>query len=137
METTHDFSYGSYGDCAGVDFYGEPVNGFWTDCLSISTRFLNPLFLAALDRSVRSGRPAQRLVLDWINLEGWTEADRTVALRPVEVEEWKHVFDGLSADDFDPKAAAAEPEKCLLCAKVIRDFVDSRSAGGKKVYVEM
>jgi hypothetical protein len=42
MAEVEDFSFGNYGDYAGVVFYGPPDQGFWFDRLAVSRIFIGP-----------------------------------------------------------------------------------------------
>jgi len=132
-----DFAHGSYGDYAGMAFYGPPADGFWLDRLAVSERFVHPLFCGILDRSsALGGDRAPSLVRDWNLGEGWVKADRSVEVLRRDAVVLLDALAGLTVADVAPYCSGCTPEECVQCASVIRQFVGQRLTRGLTVFVE-
>jgi hypothetical protein len=140
MGATAEFAHGVfYGDTFGVVFYGEPVNGYWTDRLDVSDRFIDPLFRAVLDRieAESGGELVPQLASDWNTLQGWagcaagiTEVDRRDA------EDLMAAFAEVTAADLAPHMAGVAAAECLRCAAAVREFVGERLARGCRLFID-
>jgi hypothetical protein len=133
-----DFSHGSYGDYAGVAFYGPPTEGFWFDRLAVSERYIDPLFSAIADRSgadAGEGR-TPRVVRDWQALEGWAGTDGITELPGQEAEQLLGALALVTVADVAPYCAGASAEECLRCAALIRRFLGERLARGVSLFIE-
>jgi hypothetical protein len=137
MAVTGDFSFGSYGDYAGVVFCGPPVDGFWRDRLEVSSRYIDPLFRAILDCSrTENSEPPPQLVQDWNAIAGWAFSDEVVELRYPEVERFISALAALTAPDLLPYCAGSSPEECLDCSAQIRQFLSERMERGVNLFIE-
>lgn len=139
MAETEEFEHGrSYGDIAGVVFYGPPINGFWTDCLAVSDRFIHPLFCAVLDRSsLESDLRIPRLASEWNSLEGWMDVSvGCVEIPPHDAQDLIEALGRITAADIEPHVAGATTDQCLRCASTIRDFISKRLLERSAVYIE-
>jgi len=134
-EDPSNFSYGTYGDVHGVDFWGPPQDGFWNDCLPVSDRFVEPLFRAVLERAMETGRVSPRLVAEWNSCTGWTEATTRVQVPPQDAQDMVEALRSLSRSDAAVHCREADVQDILRCADVVAEFLATRLASGFALFI--
>jgi hypothetical protein len=134
-----EYAHGEYyGDYSGVNFYGPPTEGFWLDCLPISSRYIDPLFNAICDLAwsrVPAGIPS-RIVADWIQGAGWANSPNPTELLSLDVVQLSMELSQLRLPDLESKCHGSTAQECLQCSLVIQRFVSERLELGKQVYLE-
>jgi hypothetical protein len=126
------FGTGSYGDCFGVIFSGPPADGFWSDSLSISDRYIEPIF----NTIQANAQSVPVLVAEWTCDRGWKDAAAKVAISGVEAQTLINALVALSVRELSEHCKAETPERCMECASTIAKFLRDHLAIGRTLYVE-
>jgi hypothetical protein len=130
-----NFAHGAYGDDAGVVFYGPPVSGWWDDRLDVSSRFIEPIFNAIIDRSF-AGATLPRIVAEWNALTGWRDAEGPQEIPPADAIALIDALSQIDENDTAPHLCGNTSEQCVRCAGVIARFLRERVGSGRAVYIE-
>jgi hypothetical protein len=134
-EEASNFSYGTYGDDIGVDFWGPPQGGFWIDCLPISDRFVEPLFIAIMRAAERTTRPVPRVVAEWNDCSGWTESTTPAELSRQDAQALVDALVSLSLEDLPACIAGATAQDCIRCAQLLATFLSSQLSHGESLFI--
>jgi hypothetical protein len=135
MIDSDDFSHGSFGDYSGAVFHGPPRNGFWLDRFAVSSRFIDPLFAAVIDRYGRWDS-VPRLIQEWNTLTGWMDSHRPEEISRLDALSFLEALAGLSEDDIARQAPSMSIAEALRCSVAIRGFIVERLNRDDKIYVE-
>jgi hypothetical protein len=127
-----------YGDDWGVTFYGPKIEGIWSDFLSVSDRYIGPLFEAMPNcrRDEAEVFSGPKLAMEWNGSIAWAESGEICEVSATDAADFIVSLSALSTSDISPEVTWTTAEECIECAQTIRLFFESHLTRGVAVFIE-
>ena len=129
--TVSTFAHGTYGDDAGVTFYGPHKDGFNSEYLMVSDRYISPIFATLISRGT-----APKFVTEWSQCDGWMDAEKRARVADPDVVQLAQALTDFIEEQVAPHCEGTAPDQCVKCAAVMRAFLLDLAGRGEPVFIE-